>query len=66
MEMLGGVLVLGRIAAADMATGEAQTEVNPFVVHLKALFTAFRLGLDLLNFIDVRTGFSHDSSPLSS
>jgi hypothetical protein len=40
VEMLGGVLVLGRVAAADVAALHAQAEVDPGVAHLQALFAA--------------------------
>ena len=39
--VLGGVLVLGRIAAADMSAGETQTQMHPCVAHLEALLAAF-------------------------
>jgi hypothetical protein len=38
--VLRGVLVLRRIAASDMAAGQAQTKVHPGVAHLEAFFAA--------------------------
>lgn len=37
-----GVLVLRRVAAADVAALEAEAEVDPAVAHLQALFAAIR------------------------
>jgi hypothetical protein len=38
MEMLGRVLVLRGIAAADVPTGKAQAQMDPGVAHLHAFF----------------------------
>src|SRR4051812_26636115 len=49
MEMLGGVLVLGVVAAADVATGPAKAQVHPGVAHLQAFLAtvgAGAVGLD--------------------
>jgi len=40
VKMLGGVLVLGRIAAADVTADETFSQVNPGIAHLKALLAA--------------------------
>jgi hypothetical protein len=42
MEMLCGMLVLRRIAAANVTALHAQPKVNPFVPQLKTLLTALR------------------------
>jgi hypothetical protein len=62
MKMLGGVLVLGRIAAAYVAAGQAQAEMHPSVTHLQALFAASRVRLYVANLIRMRASF-HDSPP---
>ena len=41
MEVLGGVLVLGGIAAAHVAADEAFAQVHPGVAHLQAFLAAF-------------------------
>src|SRR4029077_305955 len=55
MEVLGGVLVLRRVAAADVAAGEAEPEVDPGVAHLQALLATPSVGFDVLDLIQVRT-----------
>jgi hypothetical protein len=47
------MLVLGRIAAADVAAAQAQAQVNPFIAHLQALFTAIGLRFHFVNLIEV-------------
>jgi hypothetical protein len=59
MKMLGGVLVLRRIAAADFAARQAQAQVHPFVADLQALFAAFGVRLDRLDLIEMRAFDSH-------
>src|SRR3979490_730518 len=44
-----GVLVLRRIAAADMSAGKTESQVDPAVSHLQALFAAFTTGCDFVN-----------------
>ena len=43
-EMLGGVLVLGIVAAADVAAGAAQPKMHPGVAHGKAFLAAGGVG----------------------
>jgi len=38
VEMLGGVLVFGGVAASDVAALHAQAEMHPGVAHFQALF----------------------------
>jgi hypothetical protein len=61
MKVLGGVPVLGRIAAADMAALEAQTQVNPGIMHLETFFAALAAGSDFSDLFQVRTGLGHNS-----
>ena len=70
MKMLRGVLVLRRVAAADMPTGHAQSQMDPFVAHLEALFATLGMRLHILNLagvfavfhrFDPLVLFSHDS-----
>jgi hypothetical protein len=53
MEVLGGVLILGRIAAAHVSAGKAETKMNPGVAQLEAFFAAFRFGVDRLDVLTV-------------
>jgi hypothetical protein len=39
MEMLGGVLVLGRVATTHMSTNQTQAQMDPGIAHLNAFFT---------------------------
>jgi len=55
MEVLGGVLVLGRVTAANMTADEAFPQMNPGIAHLQALLAAFATGFDLTNFFYMRT-----------
>jgi hypothetical protein len=43
VKVFGGVLILRRVAASDMATGQANSEMDPSIAHLDALF-AYPLG----------------------
>jgi hypothetical protein len=56
VKVLGGVLVLGRVAAADVAADKTFPQVDPGVAHLEALLAAFAAGPDLTNLFYVRTG----------
>src|SRR5258708_2148205 len=54
--VLGGVLVLRLVAAADVAAGAAQAQVHPGVAHLQAFLAAVRVrlvGPDLVEVIAV-------------
>jgi len=51
MEVLGGVLVTRRIAAADVPTAHTQPQVNPAIAHLEALGTAIGLRLYLSDLV---------------
>ena len=57
MEMLGGVLVLGSVAAADMAAGKADSQVNPPVAGFHAIFTNMPGGLEIARFLQMSARF---------
>jgi hypothetical protein len=59
MEMLGGVLVLGRIATGRMSTDHAHTQVNPRIASLNAVFTHMLVGLSYFNLVKVSAFFWH-------
>jgi hypothetical protein len=55
MEMLGGVLVFRRIAAAHVPANQAQSQMDPGVSHLYALRTDMRFGGCDFDFVEVCT-----------
>jgi hypothetical protein len=59
VKVFGGVLVLRRIAAADVPALEAQTQVNPRIAHLHALFAFVLVRLPDLNRIEMCALFRH-------
>jgi hypothetical protein len=62
VKMLGGMLVLGRIAASHMSALGAQAQVDPGVAGLNAVFADVHVGLDDLEVVDqVITVPSHGS-----
>jgi hypothetical protein len=61
VEVLGGVLVLRRVAASDVAALQAKAQMDPGVMHLKALLAALAAGCDSeICFLDVLTNASHE------
>jgi hypothetical protein len=73
VKMFGGMLVLRTITTAYVAAGETQTEVDPFVANLQALFATgrarpnrpnlFNMGAWLHRVLALRT---HAGNPQSS
>ncbi len=63
LKMLCGVFVFRRVAAADVATAQAQPQMHPTVAHLQAFFAALGLWFNGFNLIEVRTVIGHNSSP---
>src|SRR5579871_5158502 len=59
MKMFRGVLVLGRIAAADVAANQAQAKVHPTVAHLHAFGANVCLGGGSLHLIHMTAFGSH-------
>jgi hypothetical protein len=62
VEMLGRVLVLGRVAAANVPATETQTQVNPRIASLRALLTHVFTGFSDFDLIKVGAFFCHRSS----
>src|SRR6267143_2566485 len=56
VEMLGRVLVLGRVAAADVTAAHAEAQVHPDIAHRKALLAALRAGRDGLHALQMLAG----------
>jgi hypothetical protein len=58
-EMLGGVLILGRIATGRMSADQAHTQVNPRIASLNAVFTHMLVGLSYFDLVEVSALFGH-------
>jgi hypothetical protein len=56
VKMFGGVLVLRRIATADVPAFQAHPQMNPGVAHFQALFATLRAGLYVSDLIQVGAG----------
>ncbi len=59
VKMLGGVLVLRRVATADVSADEAHPEMHPPVSCFEALFAAAGARFDILNLIEMGAIGSH-------
>lgn len=59
MKMLGRMLVLGGIAAADVPAGKTQTKMDPGISHLYAFFASMCAGISNLDLIQVLALISH-------
>jgi hypothetical protein len=59
VEVLRRVLVLGLIAASDVTTGHAQSQMNPCVPRLQAVLTSICARCDFSDLIEVRTSTNH-------
>ena len=62
VKMLGGMFILGRIAAADLAANHAEPQVDPVVANFQTLFTPARVRFYILNLIHV-CAFWHFAPP---
>jgi hypothetical protein len=59
VKVLGGVLVLGRVAAANMPARQTQTQMYPRIAGLGALLTHMFIRFSDLDLIKMRTFFRH-------
>ncbi len=59
MKVLCRVLVLGGVTAADVAAGEAESQMNPAVAHLETLFATAGGRLYLPDLVEVRASCWH-------
>lgn len=59
MEVFGGVFILRRVTAAHMPADKAQTQVNPGIASLNAVFAHMLVGLSNLDLVQVSTFFRH-------
>jgi hypothetical protein len=55
MEVFGSVLVLGRVAATNVAADQTFPQVDPGIAHLQTFLASFAARFDLANFFYVRT-----------
>jgi hypothetical protein len=53
MEVLRGVFVLRGITATNMATDQAEPQVNPCIAHLQAFLAAIGTRGDFVNLVEV-------------
>src|SRR4051794_25193183 len=64
IEVLGGVLIRRRVTAADVAAGEAQSQVDPPSIGLEALFAAIRsAGSDRMDLVEMGAAHGSDLFP---
>ena len=59
VEMPGGVLVLGRVAAAHMSTGETEAQVDPGISNFQTVLTSIGAWCDFVYLIKMRTALCH-------
>jgi hypothetical protein len=59
VEMLGGVFILRRIAARDVAAEQAHAQMNPRVARLNAVFTNVFFGFAKFDLVEVGTFLWH-------
>jgi hypothetical protein len=62
MEVLGGVLILGVVAAADVPTGEAEAQMDPGVAKLQAFLAASAARRDFLDQAQMAAGLALQST----
>ncbi len=58
--MFGSVLILGRIATANVAADPAMAKVNPAVSHLEAFLTPSSVGFLIGDLVQVSALAGHD------
>src|SRR5690242_758093 len=59
MKVFGGMLVLRRVAAANVAALQTETQVYPAVAHLQAFLAAFPTRLYIANLTQMRARSGH-------
>lgn len=61
MKMLGGVLILRRIATTDISADKAETQVNPSITHFYALFANVLGGRPDFDLVEMGASIVHMS-----
>jgi hypothetical protein len=59
VKVFGGVLILGRVAAADIAADQAHTQMDPGIAELNAVLTNMFSRFSNFDLIKVSTFFWH-------
>jgi hypothetical protein len=59
MKVFSRVLILGRIAAAHLSAGQAQSQMNPGVADLETLLASAFIGVFEFDLIEMFAGSSH-------
>ena len=59
VEMLGGMLILRIVAAADMTTDETETQMHPGITYFQAILAAIGARCDLSYLVKMTTLFCH-------
>jgi hypothetical protein len=57
MEVFRRVLVLGRIAAADVSAGHTEPQMHPCIACFQAIFASMPMRFDIMNFRKMITIF---------
>ena len=66
MKMARGVFVFGRVATADVAAREAQTQMHPIIAGAQTIFATVGARRDLSDLIKMQTLLSHSILPFSA
>ena len=66
VEMLGRMLVLGRVAAPHVPTRQTQPQMNPCITCLNAFFANMLVGVLKLNLVEMGALIFHSSSKMMS
>jgi len=61
VKVFGGVFVLGRVAATDIAADKAHAQVDPGIAGLHAILTNMFVRFSYFDLIEVGTFFWHRS-----
>ena len=59
VEVLGGMLVLGRIATSHVPTSQAKTQVHPGITSVHTFFAYMLAGVLDLDLVEMRALISH-------
>jgi hypothetical protein len=62
VEMLGRVLVLGRVAAPHVSTRQTESQMNPGITRLNAFFANMLVGVLKFNLVEMGALIFHGSS----
>jgi hypothetical protein len=67
VEVLGGVLVLGIVATADVATDHTKSQMDPGITNRQAFLAPLRrTGRHFLDQIEMGAGLAHSLTPFGA